>query len=108
VPEEDEKATFRSSARALIEEALVAIVLALDGVPATAKTKELRGRAESFERILSTWDASGPNGLRLETVGEGVSKLHDQVLTVVADASRTTTHPRGELRSRTPPRKAEP
>jgi hypothetical protein len=84
VPPDEEKATFPTSARALIQETLEAIVLALETLPASAKTRELRRKAESFKRILEAWDVSRPAGLELAAVGERISNFHETVTGAVA------------------------
>ena len=104
----DEDATHRTSVRALIEEALAAVVAAVEGMTPGAKARELRAKADSFARVLRQWDSTPPSSAQQEALRELVFHLHEKVLhekTVEADTRRRSITPVEGVRAHTPPPK---
>ena len=76
---DDEKTERARTPYALIIDALVAILYALSELPESPRTRELRAKAQSYEKTIKVWETVAPSEAQRSAMLDLVSELHAKV-----------------------------
>ena len=82
----DDAETMRAPIGVLIHGALRSICAALDGIPDSPRSRELRMTAGKYERALEAWKRSAPTSEQRGALRELVSELQSEVEGLIVGA----------------------